>query len=67
MGGDGSSRRREYIYNYGSFTLLYGRDQYSTVKLKNKKKLKDFIIDFIMYFQDRIVQEENIIWDITNV
>ena len=46
--------------------FLYGRNKYSTVKIK-KKKLKDFIIDLIMYFQDRIVQEENIIWDITNL
>ena len=66
MGGDGSSRGREYMYNYGSFMLLYGRNQYSTVKIK-KQKLDDFIIDFIMYFQDRVVQEENIIWDITNL
>ena len=54
------------MHNYGRFTL-YERDQYSTVKIKKNLKLKDFIIDFIMYFQDKIVQEENIIWDITNL
>ena len=49
MRGDRSSRGREYMHNYGRFTL-YERDQYSTVKIKKKPKTKRFYYRFHYVF-----------------
>ena len=51
MGGrDGGPRRKGYMYKYGRFVLLYGRNEHNvTVKiLKNKKTVqaKSFKIQF---------------------
>ena len=49
MRRDRSSRGREYMHNYGLFTLLYERDQYSTVKIR-KTKTKRFYYRFHYVF-----------------
>ena len=46
-GGEGGSRGRKYMYNYGCLTLLYGRNQHNIVKSfsTNEKIMKKAIIN----------------------
>ena len=52
MGGEeGGSRRRRYMYNYGRFASLYGRNQHNIVKIKKtNRRSRKAIISLIVTF-----------------